>query len=113
MPPIATGKRILTGSKNTLQDPANQTEAWQKPPLLQKEGQPPPPQKPQEAERQTPQHPPGFHVWPAVLAPPLASGQEPGIARLTASGHASESGECATASGHADLPNGQGKRVRR
>ena len=42
MPPIATGKRILTGSKNTWQDPAKQTEARRKPPLLQKEGQPPP-----------------------------------------------------------------------
>ena len=42
MPPIATGKRILTGSKNTWQDPAKQTEARRKPPFLQKEGQPPP-----------------------------------------------------------------------
>ena len=61
----------------------------------------------------TAQHPPGFLVWPAVLAPLPASGQESQvIARLTASGHASDSGERATASGHADLPSGQGKRVR-
>ena len=113
MPPIATGKKNPNRLKNTWQDPANQTEARRKPPLLQKEGQQPPLQKPQEAERQTPQHPPGFHVWPAVLAPPLASGQEPGIARMTVSGHTNESGERATASGHADLPSGQGKRVRR
>ena len=60
----------------------------------------------QEAERQPPQHPPGILVWPAVLAPPPASGQENQvIARLTAS----DSGERATASGHADLPSGQGK----
>ena len=64
----------------------------------------------QEAERQPPQHPPGILVWPAGLAPPPASGQESQvIARLTTSGHVSDSGECATASGHADLPSGQGK----
>ena len=109
MPPIATGKRILTGSKSTWQDPVKQTEARLKPPLLQQERQPPPLQKPQETARQPPQHPPGFPVWPAVLSPPPASGQESQvIARLTASGHASDSGECATASGHADLPSGQG-----
>ena len=109
MPPIATGKRILTGSKNTWQDPVKQTEARLKPPLLQQEGQSPPLQKPQEAARQPPQHPPGFLVWPAVLSPPPASGQESQvIARLTASGHASDSGKRATASGHTDLPGGQG-----
>ena len=32
--------------------------------------------RPQEAERQTPPHPPGAHVWPAVLLPRPASGQE-------------------------------------
>ena len=37
MPPIATGKRILTGSKSTWQDPVQQTEARLKPPLLQQE----------------------------------------------------------------------------
>ena len=105
MPPIATGKRILTGSKSTWQDPVKQTEARLKPPLLQQEGQPPPLQKPQEAARQPPQHPPGLLVWPAVLSPPPASGQESQvIARLTAR----DSGERATASGHTDLPGGQG-----
>ena len=105
MPPIATGKRILTGSKNTWQDPVKQTEAKLKPPLLQQEGQPPPLQKPQEAARQPPQHPPGFLVWSAVLSPPPASGQESQvIARLTAS----DSGERATASGHTNLHDGQG-----
>ena len=59
--------------------------------------------------RQPPQHHPGFLVWPAVLSPPPASGQESQvIARMTASGHASDSGERATASGHADLPRAQG-----
>ena len=37
MPPIATGKRILTGSKSTWQDPVKHTEARLKPPLLQQE----------------------------------------------------------------------------
>ena len=91
--------------KNTWQDPVKQTEARLKPPLLQQEEQPPPLQKPQEAARQPPQHPPGSLVWPAVLTPPPASGQESQvIARLTAS----DSGQRATASGHANLPSGQG-----
>ena len=39
----------------------------------------------------TPPHPPGTHVWPAVLLPRPASGQEKQVsARLTASGHASD-----------------------
>ena len=55
--------------------------------------------RPQEAERQRPPHPPGAHVWPAVLLPRPASGQEKQvIARMTASGHASDSGERAIAS---------------
>ena len=47
--------------------------------------------RPQEAERQTPPHPPAAHVWPAVLLPRPASGQEKQvIARMTASGQASD-----------------------
>ena len=65
--------------------------------------------RPQEAERQTPPHPPGVHVWPAVLLPRSTSGQEKQvIARLTASGHASNSGERAIANDRAAPPDGQG-----
>ena len=65
--------------------------------------------RPQEAERPPPPHPPGAHVWPAVLLPRPASGQEKQvIARLTASGHASDSGERAIANDRAAPPNGQG-----
>ena len=65
--------------------------------------------RPQEAERQTPPHPPGAHVWPAVLLPRPASEQEKQvIARLTASGHTSDLGERAIANDRAALPDGQG-----
>ena len=65
--------------------------------------------RPQEAERQPPPHPPGAHVWPASLLPRPASGQEKqAIARLTASGHASDSGERAIANDRATPPDGQG-----
>ena len=67
---------------------------------------PPVLQKQQEAERQLPQHPPVFLVWPAVLAP-LGQGSQV-VSRLTASGHESDSGERVNASGHSDLPGGQG-----
>ena len=61
--------------------------------------------RPQEAERQPPPHPPGAHVWPAVLLPRPASGQEKQvIARLTAS----DSGERAIANDRAAPPDGQG-----
>ena len=77
--------------------------------LLQQEEHPPPLQEPQEAERQAPPHPPGLHVWPVVLLPRLASGQEKQvIARLTASSHASDSGERAIANDRAAPPDGQG-----
>ena len=59
-------------------------------------------QKQQEAERQPPQHPPVFLVWPAVLAPLPASGQgSQVVARVTASGHES-------VCDHSDLPGRQG-----
>ena len=65
--------------------------------------------RPQEAERQMPPHPPGAHVWPAVQLPRPASGQEKqGIARLTASGHASDSGERAIANDRAAPPDRHG-----
>ena len=65
--------------------------------------------RPQEAERQPPPHPPGAHVWPAGLLPRTASEQEKqAIARLTASGHASDSGERAIANDRATPPDGQG-----
>ena len=65
--------------------------------------------RPQEAERQRPPHPPGAHVWPAVLLPRPASGQEKQvIAHLTASGHASDSGERAIANDHAAPPDRHG-----
>ena len=65
--------------------------------------------RPQEAERQTPPHPPGAHVWPAVQLPRPASGQEKQvIARLTASGHASDSGERAIANDRAAPPDRHG-----
>ena len=65
--------------------------------------------RPQEAERQRPPHPPGAHVWPAVLLPRTASGQEKQvIARLTASGHASDSGERAIANDRAAPPDRHG-----
>ena len=65
--------------------------------------------RPQEAERQRPPHPPGAHVWPAVLLPRPASGQEKQvIARLTASGHASDSGERAIANDRAAPPDRHG-----
>ena len=65
--------------------------------------------RPQEAERQTPPHPPGAHVWPAVLLPRPASGQEKqAIARLTASDHASDSGERAIANDRAAPSDRQG-----
>ena len=52
-----------------------------------------------------PPHPPGLPVWPVVLLPRLASGQEKQvIARLTAS----DSGERAIANDRAALPDGQG-----
>ena len=65
--------------------------------------------RPQEAERQTPPHPPGAHVWPAVLLPRPASGQEKQvIARKTASGQASDPGERAIANDRAAPPDRQG-----
>ena len=65
--------------------------------------------RPQEAERPRPPHPPGAHVWPAVLLPRPASGQEKQvIARLTASGHASDSGERAIANDRAAPPDRHG-----
>ena len=68
--------------------------------------------RPQEAERQMPPHPPGAHVWPAVQLPQPASGQEKQvIARLTASGHASDSGERAIANDRAAPPIGMGTRT--
>ena len=77
--------------------------------LLPQEDLPPTLQKQQEAERQPPQHPPAFLVWPAVLALPTASGQERQVvARVTASDHESDLEERVTASGHSDLPGGQG-----
>ena len=61
--------------------------------------------RPQEAERQTPPHPPGAHVWPAVQLPRPASGQEKQvIARLTAS----DSGERAIANDRAAPPDRHG-----
>ena len=77
-PPIATGKTDLDRHKNTWQDPAKNRR---------KRGENSPSCKRRNHRRRfrnhrrlwgNPQHPPGFHVWPAVLAPPLASGQEPG-----------------------------------
>ena len=69
-------------------------------------------QKQQEAERQPPQHPPAFLVWPAVWALPTASGQERQVvARVTASDHESDLGEHVTSSGHSDFPGGQGTRT--
>ena len=61
--------------------------------------------RPQEAERQRPPHPPGAHVWPAVLLPRPASGQEKQvIARLTAS----DTGERAIANDRAAPPDRHG-----
>ena len=61
--------------------------------------------RPQEAERQRPPHPPGAHVWPAVLLPWPASGQEKQvIARLTAS----DSGERVIANDRAAPPDRHG-----
>ena len=66
-------------------------------------------QKQQEAERQPPQHPPVFLVWPAVLAPLPENGQESQVVALvTASSHESDSGKPMTATSHSDLPGGQG-----
>ena len=66
--------------------------------------------RPQEAERQRPPHPPEAHVWPAGPLPRPASGQEKQvIARKTASGQASDSGERATANERAAPPDRQGK----
>ena len=80
--------------------------------LQPQEELPPTLQKQQEAERQPTQHPPVFHVWPAVLALLTASGQERQVvARVTASDHESDLGERVTASGHSDLPGGQGTRT--
>ena len=65
--------------------------------------------RPQEAERQRPPHPPVAHVWPAGLLPRTASGQEKQvIARMTASGQASEAGERAIANERAAPPDRQG-----
>ena len=71
-----------------------------------------------QAERPPPPHPPGTHVWPAVLLPRPASGQEKQvIARLTAhaeSGHGVtdtdpriETSHDATESHHAESGSGQ------
>ena len=80
--------------------------------LLPQEELPPTLQKQQEAERQPPQHPPAFLVWPAVLALLTASGQERQVvARVTTSDHESDLGERVTVSGHSDLPGGQGTRT--
>ena len=65
--------------------------------------------RPQEAERQRPPHPPVAHVWPAGLLPRTASGQEKQvIARMTASGQASDAGERAIANERAGPPDRQG-----
>ena len=65
--------------------------------------------RPQEAERQRPPHPPVAHVWPAGLLPRTASGQEKQvIARMTASGQASDAGERAIANERAAPPDRQG-----
>ena len=62
--------------------------------LLPQEELPSTLEKQQEAERQPPQHPPAFLVWPAVLALLPANGQERQVvARATASGHESDLGE--------------------
>ena len=65
--------------------------------------------RPQEAERQRPPHPPGAHVWPAVLLPRPASGQEKQvIVCLTAS----DSGERVIANDRAAPPDRHGERAR-
>ena len=107
------GKRILTGTKKNLARSCRTDGSDDKKQrLLPQEELPPTLQKQQEAERQPAQHPPAFHVWPAVLAPLTASGQERQVvARVTASDHESDLGERETASGHSDLPGGQGTRT--
>ena len=71
------GKRILTGTKKNLARSCRTDGSDDKKQrLLPQEELPPTLQKQQEAERQPPQHPPAFLVWPAVLALLTASGQE-------------------------------------
>ena len=66
--------------------------------------------RPQEAERQRPPHPPAAHVWPAGPLPRPASGQvKQVIARMTANGQASDTGERAIANERAAPPDRQGK----
>ena len=107
------GKRILTGTKKNLARSCRTDGSDEKKQrLLPQEELPPTLQKQQEAERQPAQHPPAFHVWPAVLAPLTASGQERQVvARVTASDHESDLGERETASGHSNHPGGQGTRT--
>ena len=61
--------------------------------------------RPQEAERQTPPHPPGAHVWPAVQLPRPARGQEK---QVIARGTASDPGERAIANDRASPPDRHG-----
>ena len=56
-------------------------------------------------QRQPPPHPPGAHVWPAVLLPRPASGQEKQANALLT---ASDSRERAIANDRATPPDGQG-----
>ena len=110
MPPIATGKRILTGSKTPGKTLQSRLKRGENRPSCKRRDSRHRFRNHRRLRGNRPQHPPGFLVWPGVLAPPPANGQESQvITRLTASGHASDSGERATASGHADLPSGQGK----
>ena len=103
----------MTGTKKNLARSCRTDGSDDKKQRLQpQEELPPTLQKQQEAERQPSQHPPVFHVWPAVLALLTASGQERQVvARVTASDHESDLGERVTASGHPDLPGRQGTRT--
>ena len=102
---VLPGKRSQTSSRRTWQVPAKkQTGERQWTPLQNRRGARRC-SRPQEAERQTPPHPPGAHVWPAVQLPRPASGQEKQvIACLTAS----DSGERAIANDLAAHPDRHG-----
>ena len=109
IPAIATGKRILTGSKTpgkTLQ-------------IRRKCGENHPSCKRRDSRRRFRNHRRlrgkrldtllGFTSGQPSWLHRSQAGRSQVIARMTSSGHASDSGERATASGHTDLPSGQGK----